>query len=67
MGDDLVFQHSQHPRFSSSSQVTSSVIGIRSLSRFSYNLSLRRINHSHYRSRGIYSRTRNNLYQTDGI
>ena len=62
MGDDLVFQHSQHPRFSS--QVTSSVIGIRSLSRFSYNLSLRRINHSHYRSRGIYSRTRNNPYQT---
>lgn len=39
MGDDLVFQHSQHPRFSS--QVTSSVIGIRSLSRFSYNLSPR--------------------------
>lgn len=37
MGDDPVFQHSQHPRFSS--QVTSSVIGIRSLSRFSYNLS----------------------------
>lgn len=62
MGDDLVFQHSQHPRFSS--QVTSSVIGIRSLSRFSYNLSLRRINHSHYRSRGIDSRTRNNPYQT---
>lgn len=39
MGDDLVFQHSQQTRFSS--QVTSSVIGIRSLSRFSYNLSPR--------------------------
>jgi hypothetical protein len=39
MGDDLVFQHSQHPRFSS--QVTSSVICIRSLSRFSENLSPR--------------------------
>lgn len=36
---DSVFQHSQHPRFSN--QVISSVIGIRSLSRFSYNLSAR--------------------------
>lgn len=42
MGDDLVFQpiqHMQHPRFSN--QVISSVISIRSLSRFSYNLSPR--------------------------